>query len=487
MFNKGVEIDLQEERQGNYKTEKCGSSSESNCSKGIHWDERTGGNGPPENNNELESSCDSVDGFIKVRAESREVNGHNMQNFIHSVSDIGPETKNTRATNIINDHGSNDPAQPQSSSTTDDNNSSDVTLTNDHIEDQKSQHESQPLHRDGLSTDELEHTGQTKAGGTKLNFDNNKDKLLPKLPRSPKRYHAPSLPQSKRSTEKPPKTATPAFADADLTAFALECVQHASKKTKSLERNDRESKSDSDEDNKILNLDYVYIPKKTLNHQVIKSSTHPQSAFDEGLARGAFSDDDSYTNKVRQKRSSADSLDGFVLFDAPKDVDFENYENKSHSSNENESTKDSLKVDYAGSGLRKFPSMPLFYVPKDGNDAKNSKSLGKSLWKRLKSLPRSTENHRTSPHQKTKQSQSTVRADPFYHGEKDEEEDQKMAPETRPKSHSVESRKSSRRRRRMSLDPKLTAPSSVTEPPEEKKQNENVANNTAKLPSESQC
>lgn len=470
VFNKAVEIEsicLQEQRRKVYTTKKCGSSSESGSSRGKDHDERQEIKEETyreEEKNDLESSYDSVDGFIDGRDDFHEIDS--SKDF---ESDIGPIGANTRVmNNITTDHASN---QPQTTSTTKTINLPNLTLANEHMSD----HES-PSYLGPSSNDSPQASKETK-----FNFEN-KDKVLPKPTRSPKNHRAPS-PPGKLSTKKASTiSANSVFDDEELVEFALQCVKASEKSSNSLERDERRNRSDSDEEKKTaLALDYVYIPK-TKN---VKSSTHPQTTFDEkGLPQEACSDDECYPTKfVEKKRNSADSLDGLVV-----EIDFENDTgSKYHSSNENDNTKDNDKTDDQGYGsLRKFPSMPLFYVPNDGS---RKSSRGKSFWKKLKSLPRATEN-RTPTQPKAKHSH-IISSDPFYHGEHDQE----IVPDTRPKSHSmaVAPREAvkQRLRRRQSLEPATMSTSLPTVPVS--KLLENGVENTDKviatvpLQEESQC
>lgn len=442
MFNKTVEFDhsLQEERKTTYRKERGGSSSDSGLPK-EHGD--TDGKIEEKYNVEerydLESSYDSVDGCVDRRE------GHHIAHSSKD-SDIGPNMNVTRATNIIGDHSSSEVR-----STTKD--TSNLSSINNPIK-----------------------NGRLPAVRPKenINFDN-KANLLPKDDNSTKN----SLSHNAEKESK--KAPTAVFDDDDLAAFAMKCVEAS----KSLERaEDKRNKSDSDDEKKTaLDLDYVYIPKKN-----VKSSTHPVTTFDKkGLPQNALSDDESYTTNREKhtshvKRNSQDSLDGLVLFDLQtQDIDFDNNESKYHSSNETDNNKNTLKVDHSGYGLRKFPSMPLFYVPNDGT----RKSLGKSLWKRIKSIPRSTENRASSPStQKTEHSQSVKQTDPFYHGENDQE----LGPKTRPKSNSMangEARKRNRRRR-LSLEVRRSAPADSGNAPSEntKSADKQIMNG---VPMESQC
>jgi hypothetical protein len=510
MFSKAIEMDNhcpQSVRQSDYRSIKCGSSSGSNSYSG-------GGSivddvieeKHEELNSELEESYDSVDGKVLgsggirdgVHVISEIVESDDTQNSLSCVSDIGRRSGGTRA---LGHKDSTAPESLESDMNTKNNERDSLSKSRCQNKDEdECQHESQQskyFDREDncCSSDETKQTEgnelickQNPVGGGK---DEHVETNLPRLHKSSKNYRAPPPPPSdakETPVRQSNKSSDLNFNDDDLSAFAAECLRHAEKKkTPGKERekeSKRESKSDSEEEKRNLEIDFIYIRNGTQVKDNVhsypeqihrKSSTHPQTAFDENPLYFITSDDDmersggQSNERLREKRNSVDSLDGRVLFGLEPNYNF-NSQNLQNVPNEDDRSSDGLQTeeDHAtespGKGLRKFPSLPLFYIPKEfdqqrSGDFKNTKSsFRKSIWKRIKSLPR-PENHRVNQSTKSKklETSSSQIIDPFYHGEK---EDQDLMPATREKAWTLSTTKISRpaSQRRPSLEARRSAP-----------------------------
>ncbi|XP_031564520.1 uncharacterized protein LOC116299937 [Actinia tenebrosa] len=446
VFGRPVDIDCncsQSVRQNEYRLKKCGSSSGSAGSgSSKHY----------ETNSELEESYDSVDG---KSAETEDL----------CCNWTAESCKTKDAMNCDNNIGRVSAEETCAVSTTPELNlESEMGNEGNHVYSLE-------------STSQNEGEGECQQGNQQSKYYDKKDnssfpnetkqteniKLFPKQnhpvvgikeeiedavkmkePRSMKSYRTPKPPTAKDSQESKSKKSNGTFKDISLDAFAAECLRQADQKKKKTK--ERESKSDSEEEKSGLKIDFVYIKKdenekvlpQSYHEQVVrrKAATHPKTAFDEDhLAYITLSDNELERNdlRTREKRNSADSLDGKVLFDLPPQY-FTDSKNEDDHSSDGLQTEEELVTNTMEKGMRKFPSMPLFYVPKEFDHSGEFKriksaSIRKSLWKRIKSLPRQTvenrANHPIKSSKRKEEDSSLAQAqfiDPFYHGEKEEQD-----------------------------------------------------------------
>lgn len=457
VFSKAVDIDYhcpQSVRQNEYRIKKCGSSSGSAGSGGSNMEGYLSQQHQDETNSELEESYDSVDGksaeIERGVCDSGMIEKYETKDSVSCDNDIVQESQETRVSMTPENLESEIDNQ---------NNISALESTSQNECEVDCQHEDQQSkYYDQQGDNSL--PNETKQAGINEQFPKQnqpvggvKDELQNaskmKLPKSTKTYRAPQPPTAKDS-ERKSKKSDAMFNDVSLDAFAEECLRQADQK-KMNKTKERESKSDSEEEKRGLKIDFVYIKKdenegnlaQSYPGQVVhrrKAGTHPKTAFDEDhLAYIAFSDNEldrndhefpSVSRRIREKRNSADSLDGRALFELSPTYDVKNEDD--HSS-DGLQTEEELATENTGAGMRKFPSMPLFYVPKEfdqNGEFKRNKSVSirKSLWNRIKSLPRQSEhqqrvNNHTKSKKKEEDTSSAQFVDPFYHGEKEEQKD----------------------------------------------------------------
>ncbi|XP_032228526.2 uncharacterized protein LOC116612019 isoform X2 [Nematostella vectensis] len=232
------------------------------------------------------------------------------------------------------------------------------------------------------------------------------------------------------------------FNDADLSAFAAECIKTAAKKKMSKDKKADEAENEHSRDGldgrSSLEREGKVESKWSSQSSILTNSSEEKTNNDKlelsdedyKLMRASLEEEFSSENKEsRKKAMSTESLDvmtsfedGAVLVEAESPKDFEDNEEY-----QNLEQKES-------SGLRKFPSMPLFYVPKEEYDSsvKRNKSMRKSIWQKIKKHSPSTEN--ISKLGRPKRTATPQKLDPFYHAEPYMDD---LPPVVRPKAHST--------------------------------------------------
>lgn len=481
VFGKAVDIDhhcSQSVRQNEYRLKKCGSSSGSAGSGGSNKDPFTPEKHHHEMNSELEESYDSVDGKsaeIEGVCDSGMAENYETKDAINCDKNIGRGSQTCVSTTpeyLESEMYNQNNQVPYLESTSQNEGEGDCQEEN-----QQSKYYDQ---QDNSSLPNETKQTETNEEFSKQNHpvgdikDEMKDANKMKVSKSGKSHRAPHPPTTNHSQERKSKQSDVRFNDVSLEAFAEECLRQADQKKKKTK--ERESKSDSEEEKRGLKIDFVYIKRdenennlaQSYPGQIVhkKAATHPKTAFDDNHSYITLSDNELDRNeipsnsRIREKRHSADSLDGRILFDLTPHYDIDSKNEDGHSSDSLQ-MEEELATESTGPGMRKFPSMPLFYVPKEFEEFKRMKSdsIRKSLWKRIKSIPRqSAENHKTKRKGEGDiSSAQTQFVDPFYHGEKEE---QLLEPTFRAKAWTLSGTKIGQpgSHKRPSLEPRRSVP-----------------------------
>ena len=212
------------------------------------------------------------------------------------------------------------------------------------------------------------------------------------------------------------------FKDADLSAFAVECVRYANKKKQILRAEDAEKenlggktlrspkKANTNETVQTTEQKpIVVISSQDEDGQTERSKTPPASC-------GSLLDDETANEPIENERRSrysfsrtAEEAEWFA-----KEFIHPTRENRvAEKESLGRSSSNPQGDPVTSQRLYKFPSMPMFYIPKGNVDSENGKEKKSKTLK--PSAPLSPQRRSTASFPAALESLNT-RSDPFYHG-----------------------------------------------------------------------